>query len=386
MNKLETKTYFDYAATTPVDPKVVKKMLVYFSQEYGNSASLHSKGLTAKKALENSREICSRALNCKSKELVFTSSATESNNLALKGIAFAKKQGHLVISATEHDCVLNAGKWLQTQGFELDILKPDQYGMINPNNVEKAIKPNTILVSIMHANNEIGTINPVREIGEMCKKNNVLFHVDASQTFGKTLIDVQKMNIDLLTASSHKMYGPKGVGLLYVKQGTEIQPILHGGGHETGLRSSTVNVAGIVGFSKAIELCLENINENREISKFRDQIIEKVLKTIPNSYLNGHPEKRLANNAHFRFDFIEGEAIVLNLDSYGISCSTGSACSSPSLEPSHVLLSLGLRHDQAHGSLRVSLGRWTTQQDVDYFLETLPKTIKKLRDISPLKK
>jgi len=258
--------------------------------------------------------------------------------------------------------------------------------MINPNNVEKAIKPNTILVSIMHANNEIGTINPVREIGEMCKKNNVLFHVDASQTFGKTLIDVQKMNIDLLTASSHKMYGPKGVGLLYVKQGTEIQPILHGGGHETGLRSSTVNVAGIVGFSKAIELCLENINENREISKFRDQIIEKVLKTIPNSYLNGHPEKRLANNAHFRFDFIEGEAIVLNLDSYGISCSTGSACSSPSLEPSHVLLSLGLRHDQAHGSLRVSLGRWTTQQDVDYFLETLPKTIKKLRDISPLKK
>jgi cysteine desulfurase len=382
------RVYLDYAATTPVDPRVVKAMLPYFSEKFGNTASLHSFGMEAKEALENSRETIAKALNAKPSEIYFTSSATESNNLALKGIAFAHKEKgkHIVVSSVEHDCVLNSAKWLKKQGFDVEFLKVDQYGMVDPQAVKKAIEKDTILVSIMHANNEVGTINDIKEIGKICQQANVLFHTDAAQTFGKIPVDVQAMNIDLLTASSHKMYGPKGVGCLYVRYGVEIEPLLHGGGHEFGLRSSTVNVAGIVGFAKATELCLEEGDqEKNRIELLRDKLINGVLKTIPNSYLNGHLKQRLFNNVNLRFDFVEGESIVLDLDSYGIAASTGSACSSPNLEPSHVLLAMGLRHEQAHGSLRLSLGRWTTEQEIDKVLEVLPKVIEKLRKISPLK-
>jgi len=380
------KIYLDYAATTPVDKRVVKAMLPYFTEEFGNPASLHSFGQKAKEVLEKSRETIAKVLNAEAQEIVFTASATESNNLALKGIALANsnKGKHIIISSIEHDCVLNSAKWLSKQGFEVEKLSVDKYGLVDPAEVKKALKRNTILVAVMHANNEIGTIEPIIEIGKICRSKNVYFHTDAAQSFGKIPLDVQKMNIDLLTASSHKMYGPKGVALLFIKQGVRIEPLLHGGGHEFGLRSSTVNLPAIVGFTKAVEICQKEMEEEESrLTKLRDKLIEGVLKKIPNSHLNGHPEKRLPNNANFWFEFVEGESIVMQLDSYGIAGSTASACSSPKLEPSHVLLACGLRPEQAHGSLRLSLGRWTEKEDIDCVLKILPMIIRKLREISP---
>ncbi len=382
------RIYLDYAATTPIDPKVEEAMLPYLREKFGNAASLHSFGREAYEALENSRATIAQALGAKPKEIIFTASATESNNLTVKGIVFANKEkgNHIIISPIEHDCVLNSAKWLESKGFEITMLPVDKYGMVNPEDVRNSIKKNTILVSVMHANNEIGTIEPISEIGKICREKGVYFHTDAAQSFGKIPINVNDMHIDLLTASSHKMYGPKGAALLYVREGTKIEPILHGGGHEFGLRSSTVNVAAIVGFAKAVELCLAEMKKESERQKrLRDILIKEILEKVPESYLNGHPKERLANNANFRFDFVEGESIVMRLDAEGIAASTASACSSPKLEPSHVLLACGIAPKEAHGSLRLSIGRFTKEEDIQRVLEAVPKIVEQLRRISPFK-
>lgn len=389
MKKTFRKIYLDYAATTPVDPRVVKKMLPFFTEKFGNTMSLHIFGQEAKQALEDSREEVASLMKANSEEITFTSSATESNNLALKGIAFANKEkgNHLIISPIEHPCIMESAKWLEGQGFEITRLKVDKYGLVNSEDVKNAIKKSTILVSVMHVNNEIGTIEPIEEIGKICREKNIYFHTDASQSFGKIPIDVNKMNIGLLTASSHKMYGPKGVGCLFIRRGTKITPLLHGGGHESGLRSSTVNVAAIVGFAEACRICKkEGKKESQRLTKLRDKLIKGVLEKIPHSHLNGHPQKRLPNNANFWFEFIEGESLIMQLDLCGIASSTGSACSSEKLEPSHVLLAIGLRPQEAHGSLRLSFGRWTKESDINYTLKVLPKIVEKLRKISPFKK
>jgi cysteine desulfurase len=382
------RIYLDYAATTPVDPRVVKVMSPYFNKKFGNPASLHGLGFESKEALEKSREVVAKAMNAEAREIIFTSSATESNNTAIKGVAFANKERgkHILISPIEHDCILNSAGWLKKQGFEIEKLSVDEYGLIDPKEVERKIRKDTILVSVMHANNEMGTIEPIEEIGRICRKKNVYFHTDTAQSFGKIPIDVKKMNIDLLTASSQKMYGPKGIACLYIRRGVKIEPFLHGGGQEFGMRSSTVNVISAVGFAKAVEICLSEMNkEGKRLSKLRDKLIKSILKKIPNSYLNGHPKKRLPNNVNVRFSFVEGESVIFQLDSLGIAASTASACSSPKLEPSHVLMAMGLKHEEAHGSLRVSMGRWTTEKDIDYLIKVLPGIINKLRTISPHK-
>jgi cysteine desulfurase len=385
MRNKQQKIYMDYAATTPVDPRALKAMLPFFCQKFGNTMSLHSFGQEAKEALEESRQVIAGLIRAKPEEIIFTGSATESNNLALKGIVFAnKKRGkHIIISQIEHPCVMESAGWLEKQGFKITRIPVDKYGLISPEDVRRAIKKNTILVSIIHASNEIGTIQPIEEIGKICREKGVLFHTDAAQSFGKVPINVNRMNIDLLTASSHKIYGPKGAGLLFVRQGTKIEPILHGGGQEMGLRSSTVNVPAIVGFAEAAKLCKREMKkEAARLTKLRNKLIKKVLEKIPGSHLNGHPKKRLPNNVNFWFDSVEGESVVLQLDMQGISASTGSACSSANLEPSHILLAIGLEHQQAHGSLRLSLGRWTKESEVNYLLKVLPEIIRNLRKIS----
>jgi cysteine desulfurase len=382
------RIYMDYASTTPVDKRVIKAMEPYFNKKFGNTMSIHSAGRAAKNALERAREKVASLMNANPNELVFTGSATESNNFALKGIAFAnrKKGKHIIVSKIEHDCVLSSAYWLEKQGFKITYLPVDKYGLVDPKQVEDAIRKDTILVSVMHANNEIGTIEPIEEIGKICRKKGIYFHSDAAQSFGKIPIDVKKMNIELLTVNAHKMYGPQGVGALFVRKGVNIDPLLHGGGHEFGLRSSTVNVPGVVGFGVAADLRKKEMDkEAKFLTKLRDKLIEGILE-IENSHLNGHPTKRLPNNANFWFAFIEGEALVLHLDMKGIDASTGSACSSSSLEPSHVLTAIGLKHEQAHGSLRLSLGKENTEKDIDYVLKVLPLVVKNLRIISPFKK
>lgn len=386
-NYVMKKIYFDYAATTSVDRRVIEEMTPYFAHKFGNTMSLHSFGQEAKIALEKSREVIAKTINAKPNEIVFTSSATESNNFALKGIAFANKgRGkHIIISAIEHPCIIESAVWLEKQGFEITKIGVDKYGMVKPQDVKDAIKKNTILVSVLFASNEIGTIQPIDKIGKICRESGVYFHTDASQALGKIKIDVAKMNIDLLTASSHKLYGPKGVGFLYIKNRVNIEPIIHGGGQENGLRGSSVNIPAIVGFSKAIEICNKEMEkEEKRLAVLRDKLIKEVLK-IESSRLNGHPTKRLANNANFSFSYIEGESLLIQLDMEGICASTGSACSSFKLEPSHVLMATGLKPQEAHGSLRITIGRFTSEEDVDYLLKVLPKAVKKIRAISPFK-
>lgn len=378
----------DYAATTPVDERVLDAMKPFFSQKYGNASSMHSYGQDAKNALDNSRHILADSINAKNNEIVFTGSGSEANNLAIKGVAFANrfKGKHIITSSIEHHAVLEPCEWLEKQGFDLTILPVDKLGLVDPLAVEAAIRKDTILVSIMHANNEIGTIEPIDKIGSMCKENDVYFHTDAVQTFGKISIDVEKMNVDLLSTSAHKLYGPKGVGCLYVRDDVKIEPLIHGGKHEFGLRSSTENIAGIVGFSKAVELRKgEMSTETRNLTKLRTILIKKILK-IEDTHLNGHSELRLPNNANFWFKFIEGESLMMDLSLNGVSASTGSACSSKSLEASHVLLAIGLKPEEAHGSLRLSLGKYNTAEDVEYVLNVLPKSVEKLRKISPFKR
>ena len=381
------RVYLDYAATTPVDPRVIKAMLPFFNKKFGNTVSLHYFGREAKRALESSRETIADLMNAKPEEIIFTSSATEANNFALKGVAFANKNKgrHIIVSKIEHHCILESAKWLEKNGFEVTYLSVDKYGLVNLGELERAIRKDTILVSVMHANNEIGTIEPIAEIGKICREKGVYFHTDAAQSFGKIPIDVEKMNIDLLTASSHKIYGPKGAACLYIRKGVKIEPLLHGGGHEFGLRSSTINVAAIVGFAEATKICKIVMNkESERLTKLRDRLIKEALE-IENSHLTGHPELRLPHIASFWFAFIEGESLIMELDRYGIAASTGSACSSETLEPSHVLLAIGLKHHQARGSLRLSIGRWTTTKEVNYVINVLPKAIERLRKISPYK-
>lgn len=389
MLKTKKTVYLDYAATTPIDPQVLKAMLPHFSIRFGNSMSLHALGREAKGALEQSRKQIAKIIGAKPSEIIFTGSASESNNLAIKGVAFANKDRgrHIIISAIEHPCIMQSVAFLEKHaGFTITRLRVDRFGMVSPADVAKAITKETVLVSIMHANNEIGTIEPIAEIGKICHDKGVLFHTDAAQTLGKLPIDVNKMKIDLLTASSHKIYGPKGAACLYIRSGTKIEPILHGGSHEFGLRASTINVPAIVGFAKAATICAKQMaREDKRLASLRDKLIKGVLLRIPRSRLNGHPKLRLANNANFSFDFVEGESIVLSLDALGIAVSTGSACSSEKLEPSHVLLAIGLRPEQAHGSLRLTLGRQTKERDIVYTLKVLPKVIKNLRIVSPFK-
>ncbi len=346
------EVYMDYAATTPVDPRVFNAMKPYFTKKFGNTMSLHSKGREAKKAVEESRETIAKMMNCETHELIFTGSATESSNMIIKGVAFAnrKKGKHIVTSSIEHHCVLEPARWLEKQGYEITRLPVDKFGLVDPILVEEAIRSDTILVSIMHANNEIGTIQDIEKIGAICKEKGVYYHSDAVQSFGKIPIDVKKMNIDLLSVSAHKMYGPKGVGGLYMKRGTKIETLLHGGGHEFKKRASTTNVAGIVGFAEAARVQNKEMDSDaKKQTILRDLIIKEILK-IEDTYLNGHLIKRLPNNTNFSFAYIEGESLVLQLDINGVSASTGSACSSDTLEASNVLIAIRLKPQEAHGS------------------------------------
>ncbi len=378
------KVYMDHAATTPMDMEVFEAMKPYFFQKYGNASSLHSFGMEAKETLEKSREAVATFIGGDADEIIFTGGGTESDNLAIKGIVFRARKGHIITSSIEHPAVLETCKFLEKKGFRVTYLPVDRYGVVNPKDVQNAIEKDTVLITIMHANNEIGTIEPIDEIGKIASERGIPFHTDAVQSVGKIPIDVKKMSIDLLSISGHKIYGPKGVGALYIKKGRRIDALMHGGRHERGVRSSTENISGIVGLAKACELAKERREKDvKKMRGLRDTLIRGVLE-IEESYLNGHPEKRLPSNAHFYFRGIEGESLILMLDDAGIAASTGSACSSKKLAPSHVLLAIGLKPEDAHGSLRLTLGRGNDEEDVAYVLETLPEIVKKLREISPL--
>ena len=374
--------YLDNASTTKVDKEVVKAILPYFDKKYGNASSLHDLGQEAKKALEDSRKKLADFLKVNVSEIIFTSSGTESDNLAIKGVAFAKGKGHIITSKIEHPAVLEVCRYLEKKGFKISYLDVDKEGVVKLDQLKKLINKDTILVSIMHANNEIGTIQPIKKISEICKQNNVLFHSDMVQSFGKIPIDFNL--VDLASISAHKIYGPKGIGALYVRKGTKLEPIIHGGGHEFGLRSSTENIALIVGFVKAAELVLKDKKENKRQEKLRDYLIKELLK-IKGTRLNGSKKNRLPNNVNVSFDFVEGESLVFKLNFKGISVSTGSACSSKKLEASHVLLATGLKPEQAHGSLRITLGKFNKEKDIKYLLKVLPDIVKDLRKISPLR-
>lgn len=381
------KIYLDYAATTPTDPEVLKAMEPYFFEKFGNPSSIHGFGQEAKKAIESSRKILAEFIGAKPEEIVFTSGGTESNNFAVKGVAYAneKKGNHIITSAIEHHAVSEPCKFLEKHGFKVTYIGVDKNGIVNPEDIRKSITDKTILISIMHANNEIGSIQPIKEIGKIAREKEILFHTDAVQAVGHIPVNVNDLEVDLLSLSAHKFYGPKGVGALYIRKGTKIEKFFHGGDQESKRRGSTHNTPGIVGLGRAIEICSTRMSvEIEQQKKMRDKIINELKNKIPEIQLNGHPTQRLPNNVNYSIKYIEGESILLNLDMMGIACSTGSACTSSSLEPSHVLLATGLSHDLAHGSLRITLGRWTTEQDVDYLLENLPGVIDKLRKMSPL--
>ena len=381
------KVYVDNAATTQVDREVIDAMIPYFDNKYGNASSIHSFGREAYEGMENARKQVAQLVNASPKEIFFTSGGTESDNTAIKGVALKSKDKgrHIITSRIEHPAVLETCQYLESVGFKITYLPVDHFGKVSLESLSKSITKETLLVTVMHANNEIGTIEPIREIAEIAHEHGVIFHTDAVQTAGKIPIDLNKMEADLLSISAHKIYGPKGVGALFKREGVTIETLMQGGGHERGLRSGTENVAGIVGMGKAS--CLANTrmeDDARRITDLRNEIIKKVLTEIEESYLNGHPTDRLPNNAHFRFSGIEGESLLLSLDEKGIAASTGSACSSKKLMPSHVLMAIGLNEVQAHGSLRISLGRDNTNEDIDYVCDSLGVTIQRLREISPL--
>ena len=381
------KIYLDYAATTPTDPEVVRAMLPYFSETFGNPSSAHEFGRDARTAIEAARENVAALLGAKTAEIVFTSGGTESNNFAVKGVAYANrnKGNHIITSSIEHHAVTEPCHFLEKQGFEVTVLPVDRYGMVDPDAVGKAITDRTILISIMHANNEIGTIQPITEIGKLAREKGIYFHTDAVQTFAHIPFTVESLNVDLLSLSAHKLYGPKGVGAIYIRKGTRITPFMHGGDQEGKRRATTHNVPGILGLSSAVQIAREKLQEEMATqTRFRDRLIRGILERIDHSRLNGHPTERLPNNVNVSIEFVEGESMLLSLDMEGIACSTGSACSSASLDPSHVLLAIGLSHEMAHGSLRFSLGRFTEEGDIDRVLEALPPIVGKLRRMSPL--
>jgi cysteine desulfurase len=384
------RIYMDYGASMPLEPRVLEKINEHIKKDYGNPSSLHTEGRSAKKLVEEARQKVADLIGVEDRAtVIFTSSATESNNIAVRGCAYRNqnKGKHIITSAIEHMSVKNPVKDLQKEGFEITFLPVDSDGLVDPENVKEAISDKTILISIMYANGEIGTMEPIREIGEIAKDKGIYFHSDAVAAAGRIPINVEQDNIDLLTLSSNDLYGPRGVGALYIKKGVKIQPVMFGGGQERGLRSGTENVYNLVGMGCAAEIAkAEMESESARLKGLRDNLIDGVLDTVEETYLTGHRTKRLPHHASFRFDYIEGESIILNLDMEGISASTGSACSSKTLEPSHVLISLGLKHEQAHGSLVLTLGRENTQEDVDWALEVIPKTVSRLREMSPLYK
>jgi cysteine desulfurase len=387
------RIYLDHAATTPTDPRVVTAMLPYFSEKYGNPSSIHSFGQETRAAVEKGREQVAGLIGAKPDEIVFTSGGTEADNQALEGIAYSnEKQGnHIITSAIEHHAVLHCCEFLKKRGFEITYLPVDKFGLVSPESAAQAITPKTILVSIMHANNEMGTIEPIAAIAKAVKMRNAelgirsCFHTDAVQTAGHIPINVDELGVDLLAMSAHKLYGPKGVGALYVRKGIRLTPLLHGGGQERNRRASTENVSGIVGFGAAAELAkAEMAAEAKRVTVIRDKMIKAILANIPDTQLNGHPTERLPNNVNISVRFIEGESMLLSLDMEGIAASSGSACTSGSLEPSHVMLAIGLTHEVSHGSLRFSLGKQTTEAEIDRTVTELTAIVERLRAMSPL--
>ncbi|MCP1101627.1 cysteine desulfurase [Aequitasia blattaphilus] len=384
MNKL---IYLDNAATTKTDPRVVEEMLPYFSEKFGNPSSIYSFAAANKEVETKQRDRIAKSLGAKSNEIYFTAGGSESDNWALKATAEAYKEkgNHIITTKIEHHAILHSADYLEKHGIEVTYLDVDEYGLIDLDELENAIRPTTILISIMFANNEIGTIEPIKEIGEIAKKHNILFHTDAVQAYGHVPIHVDEMNIDMLSASGHKFNGPKGIGFLYIRKGVKIRSFIHGGAQERKRRAGTENVPGIVGMGAAAKLAEDSMAERaKQESDLRDYLINRVLKEIPYSRLNGHPTKRLPNNANFCFRFIEGEGMLIRLDMKGICASSGSACTSGSLDPSHVLLAIGLPHEIAHGSLRLTLGEDTTKEDIDYVVDNLKEIVKGIREMSPL--
>jgi cysteine desulfurase len=379
--------YMDHSATSPVDIDVFNAMKPYFVESYGNASTLYSLGREARRAMESSREKVASIIGANTDEIIFTSGGTESDNIAIKGIAYRlrRRGNHIITSNIEHPAVDETCKYLEKNGFEVTYLPVGKDGIVNSSDLEDAITDKTILITVMHANNEIGTIQPISEIGEIARSNKIYFHTDAVQSVGKIPVNVEELNVDMLSLSAHKLYGPKGVGALYIKKGVRLEPIIHGGGHEKGIRPGTENVAGIVGLGKACEIAENNLEEEAQyLTTMRDELIRRVLSEIDESYLNGHPTKRLPNNINFRFTGIEGESLVLHLDSKNIASSTGSACSSKKLEASHVLMALGLEEVQAHGSLRLTLGKENKVEDTDYVIESIKNAVDTLRKMSPL--
>lgn len=381
------RVYLDHSATTPVRPEVLEEMLPFLKDQFGNPSTIYSWGRQARSAVEEARTRVAKLIGAQPEEIVFTSGGTEADNMALIGVAYAnqKKGNHIITSSIEHHAVLDTAQYLKRQGFEVTFLPVTPEGLVRVEDVAEALTDKTILISIMHVNNEVGTIQPIREIGKLARERGVIFHTDAVQSVGKIPVNVDELNVDLLSASAHKIYGPKGVGCLYIRKGTRIQPLLHGGGQERKRRAGTENVAGIVGFGKAAELAgLELESEAPRLKRLRDKLIDGVLHRIDEVQLNGDRERRSPINANFSFRYVEGESILLSLDMKGIAASSGSACTSGSLDPSHVLLAMGIPHEIAHGSVRMTLGRDNTEEDIDYVLEVLPEIIERLRAMSPL--
>ena len=379
--------YFDNAATTPIRPEVYDAMRPYIESCYGNPSSVYKLARESKKAIDLARKQVADAINADSGEIFFTGCGSESDNWAIKGVALALKDRgkHIITTCIEHHAILHTCEFLEENGYEVTYIPVDEYGMVSADDIKKAIRPDTILVSVMTANNEIGTIEPIKEIGAVCREKGVYFHTDAVQAVGHIKIDVKEMNIDLLSLSGHKIGAPKGIGALYIRKGVKIKNLIHGGQQEKGKRAGTENVIGIVALGKAIELAVSEMEDTTERLKYlRDKIINGVLKNIEYSRLNGHPEERLPGNVNISFEFIEGESMLLMLDAKGICASSGSACTSGSLDPSHVLLAIGLPHEKAHGSLRISLGYQNTEEEVDKLLEVLPPIVQRLREMSPL--
>ena len=379
--------YLDNAATTKTAPEVVEAMLPYFSEAYGNPSSIYSLAGESRKAVDQARETIAKALGARPEEIYFTAGGTESDNWALKAAAefYRKKGNHIITTKIEHHAVLHSCQWLEKQGFEVTYLNVDENGVVRLEELKAAIRPTTILISVMYANNEIGTIQPIREIGEIAHEHGILFHTDAVQAFGQLPIQVDDCHIDMLSASGHKLNGPKGIGFLYIRKGVKIRSFIHGGAQERKRRAGTENVPGIVGLGKAVERAVGTMEERTETERrLRDYLIDRVLKEIPYARLNGHRSQRLPNNANFSFQFIEGESLLIMLDMKGICASSGSACTSGSLDPSHVLLAIGLPHEIAHGSLRLTLNEEITKEELDYVVDTLKRIVEKLRGMSPL--
>jgi len=384
---LKKNVYLDYSATTPVKKEVFEAMVPFYTENFGNPSSIYRYGREAKAVVDKSREIIAETINASNNEIYFCAGGSEADNWALKGVAEAnaKKGKHIITSKIEHHAVLHSCEYLETRGFEVTYLDVDEYGMVDLENLKNEIRKDTILLSIMYVNNEVGTVQEIAEIGKIAKENNIYFHTDAVQSYGHIKMDVEKLGVDLMTLSSHKIYGPKGIGALYIRKGTKINQLMHGGAQERSMRAGTENLAAIVGFGKAASIADEILDEHRSrLIALRDKMISDISSRIEHVKLNGHPTKRHPGNVNFCFEFIEGESLLLLLDNQGIAASSGSACTSGSLDPSHVLMALGLPHEIAHGSLRLTVGDFTTEEDIDYTVEKLVGIVEKLREISPL--